>query len=129
IGDTLGGLQVLDGDKGLHVLAATPMVQYWIDQGLLGEKPLTELSGSGKALLDQITRGRSKDNEKTPPRVPRYSKAAQRGGGMFTGKASTILRKRVKLRADKGKKDEKPAEKNDKRKPPVQDEANKETHK
>ena len=50
-----------DDDKGNYVLAPYLTMQYWIDSGLVGEKPVGELSGEAKALLAQITRGRSED--------------------------------------------------------------------
>jgi hypothetical protein len=85
--DTLGGLRVLEDtdDKGKakegtkHILAVTQQVQYWIDQGLLGEKPVGEISAAHKKLLAQITRGRSEDNEASIPRVPRYDRKIQSG--------------------------------------------------
>ena len=72
--DMLGGLRVLTDkdDKGgekedtRHVLAVTQQVQYWIDQGLIGEKPVGEISDKAKKLLAQITRGRSEDNDTEP---------------------------------------------------------------
>jgi len=71
VAETLGGLQVLEDrdEKGAirtntrHVLAVTQQVQWWIDQGLMGEKPVGEISDTAKKLLAQVTRGRSEDNE------------------------------------------------------------------
>lgn len=91
--DLLGGLQVLSDkdDKGKekentrHVLAVTQQVQYWIDQGLVGEKPVGEISAAHKKLLAQITRGRSVDNEVEPTRVPRYDRRVQSGAPAFAG--------------------------------------------
>ena len=94
--DLLGGLRVLQDtdDKGnvkdgtKHVLAVTQQVQWWIDQGLLGEKPVGEISESHKKLLAQITRGRSEDNDAVPPRVARLDKRIQSGAPRFAGAPS-----------------------------------------
>lgn len=85
VSDELGGLRVQTNDKGKFVLATPQMIQYWVDQGLLGDKPLGEISGEGRVVLDQITRGRTKDPDTAPKRVPRYSKAAQSGAVQFAG--------------------------------------------
>lgn len=91
--DELGGLRVHSekDDKGhvkdgtRHVLAVTQQVQYWLDQGMLGEKPLSEISGSVKKLLAQVTRGRSVDNDADPKRVAKYDRKAQSGSPIFAG--------------------------------------------
>jgi hypothetical protein len=101
VSDTLGGLQVLSDkdDKGgdkegtKHVLAVTQQVQYWIDQGLMGEKPVGEISGAAKKMLAQVTRGRSEDNDKPMPRLPKYDKKTQAGS---PGHALTQLSKKKK---------------------------------
>jgi hypothetical protein len=111
--DTLGGLRVLSerDDKGndkentRHVLAVPQQVQYWVDQGLLGEKPVGEISESHKKLLAQVTRGRSEDNEKEPARLPKYSKATQSGALSFAGQPSAVnLKKQKERRKEQRKK-------------------------
>jgi hypothetical protein len=84
-GDELGGLRVKKDDKGTHVLASIIQIRYWIDQGLLGEKPVSELSSAAKNLLKQITRGRSEDNDTDPKRVPKYSRQMQSGAPIYAG--------------------------------------------
>jgi hypothetical protein len=84
-GDEFGGLIARKDDNGVHVLAVLQQVQYWIDQGLAGQKPLGELSDTAKALLKQITRGRSEDNDANPKRVPKYSKQMQSGSPAYAG--------------------------------------------
>jgi len=82
-GDEIGGQRVSEEkDNGLYVLATTTWAQYFKDQGLLGSEPLSKLSGAGKKLLGQITRGRSDnldDEDFAPTKVPKYSKATQSG--------------------------------------------------
>ena len=111
--DVLGGLRILEetDDKGnakegtKHVLAVQQQVQYWIDQGLLGEKPVGEISESHKKLLKQITRGRSEDNDATPARVPRYDRRIQSGHPGFTNQPSGMRRAaRKDKKKDKAKK-------------------------
>jgi hypothetical protein len=106
VSDTFGGLRVLQDkdDKGNpkddtnHVLAVTQQVQYWIDQGLIGDKPVGEISGAHKKLLAQITRGRSEDNDKNPGRIPRYDRRIQSGAPGFAGQPAyaTIARNQRK---------------------------------
>jgi len=109
VSDELGGLKVKDGDDGKYVLAVPNMVQYWIDQGLLGEHPQSKLSDNAKKFLDQITRGRSKDNDARPKRVPRYSRRAQSGAPQFAGSVSPISKRIAKRRKQREKdKDKKP---------------------
>jgi len=104
-GDELGGLRVISDDGGAHVLATLPMVQYWIDQGLLGSESLDKLGDKSKKLLAQITRGRSEDNDTRPTRVPRYNKATQSGERAFAATpASSAARQRAKAQAAKNKK-------------------------
>jgi hypothetical protein len=98
--DTLGGLQVKENDKGKFVLATSQMVQYWVDQGLLGEKPVGEISDAHKKLLKQVTRGRSEDNDKDPKRLPKYSKS-QSGAPAYALQPSAVQRKKIKARKEK----------------------------
>jgi hypothetical protein len=110
--DTLGGLTVMHDkdDKGnikentKHVLAVVQQVQYWIDQGLMGEKPVGEISGSGKKLLAQVTRGRSEDNDTEPRRVPRYDKSMQSGHPVFAGQPASAARFAARQAALRGRK-------------------------
>ena len=97
-GDELGGLRVMGGDDGIHVLAMTGMVQYWVDQGLAGRAPLSEVSEGGKKLLAQITRGRSESDDE-PKRVPRYSRATQSGAPQFAGTTASVRAKISKAKA------------------------------
>lgn len=95
VGDELGGLRVMDekDQKGnvregrRHVMAVMQQVQYWIDQGLVGDKPVGEISDKHRKLLEQITRGRSKNNDEDPKRLPRYDRRIQSGAPMFAGVA------------------------------------------
>lgn len=115
VGDELGGLRVFsdkekDGkekDGTRHVLAVTAQVQYWIDQGLMGEKPVGELSDKSKKLLAQVTRGRSEDNDNDPVRVPRYDRKIQSGHPGFAGQpgyAKSLKKQRKdRLKAKNGK--------------------------
>jgi hypothetical protein len=84
-GDEFGGLIAKEDDKGVHVLAVSQTMQYWIDQGLAGQKPLGELGDTAKALLKQITRGRSEENDTAPKRLPKYSKQMQSGAPAYAG--------------------------------------------
>ena len=96
VSDTLGGLRVMEekDDKGnvkegrRHVLAVSQQIQYWIDQGLMGDKPVNEISPQHKKLLEQVTRGRSKDNDEDPKRVPKYDRVTQSGSPSLAGRAS-----------------------------------------
>jgi len=110
VSDSLGGLAVKEDDKGnKFVLATDQMVNYWKDQGLLGDKKVGEISGAQKKFLKQITRGRSEDNDATPARLPRYTKA-QSGAPGYAGQPSPVKRKKLALERDKKKKGEaKPA--------------------
>jgi hypothetical protein len=112
VSDTLGGLRVFSDkdDKGnekentKHVLAVTQQVQYWIDQGLMGEKPVGDIGDKASKLLAQITRGRSTDNDAEPVRVPRYDRRTMSGSPSLAGLPMREQKKR-------GKKDKKPAKK------------------
>jgi len=114
--DTFGGLRVLSDrdDKGVdkentkHVLAVPQQVQYWVDQGLAGEKPVGQISASHKKLLAQLTRGRSEDNDKTPPRIPKYSKAFQSGALTFAGQPAAVRRSKKQKERDKQKNNKNP---------------------
>jgi hypothetical protein len=88
-GDELGGLRVMPGDDGLHVMAQPLSVQYWVDTGMAGREPLSKLSEAGKKLLAQNTRGRSESDDE-PTRVPRYSRATQSGAPGFAGHVSQL---------------------------------------
>jgi hypothetical protein len=109
VGDEVGGLRVLSDkdDKGnakdgtKHVLAVQPQVQFFIDQGLMGEKPVGEISGAGKKFLAQVTRGRSEDNDTEPKRVARYSKRSMSGSPAFAG---VPLLSQLRKQKAKGKK-------------------------
>lgn len=117
--DELGGLRVMqekDNDGNVtegrdHVLAVQQQVQWWIDQGLLGEKPAGELSDKAKKLLAQITRGRSENNDEEPKRLPRYDRSVQSGHPVFAAQASSSARFKQKqglrgTRSHKGPKQE-----------------------
>ena len=116
VSDTFGGLRVLQDrdDKGNpkddtnHVLAVTQQVQYWIDQGLVGEKPVGEISESHKKLLGQITRGRSEDNDARPGRIPRYDRKIQSGHPGMAGQPAKLTRSLRRKAASKGKQNGKP---------------------
>ena len=110
-GDEFGGLRVIEDEKAdnaLHVLAARPMIQYWIDQGLCGSEPLSKVSGAGKKFLAQITRGRTETDD-DPKRIPRYSKATQSGAPTFAAAMAPYQQRQQaragKRRGDKGKAD------------------------
>ena len=115
--DLLGGLRVMEekDDKGnvkegrRHVLAVQQQVQYWIDQGLMGEKPVGEISGAHKKLLTQLTRGRSEDNDVEPSRAARLSRRLQSGHPSLV--ASTIHRKKKSKDKKNAKKAPAPATK------------------
>jgi hypothetical protein len=120
ISDTFGGLRVLQDkdDKGNvkddsnHVLAVVQQVQYWIDQGLIGEKPVGEISAAHKKLLAQLTRGRSEDNDAPLPRIPRYDRKVQSGHPALAGQPGYVQRKnRRKQRQQDRKKEGKPPKK------------------
>ena len=109
VGDEFGGLRVMqdekkNGDKspgdGLYILAMPQMVQWWFDQGLVGREPLSKLSGPGKKMLAQITRGRSENPDDDPKRVPRYSKQAQSGSPVFALSSPAVERSK-KRRKDR----------------------------
>jgi hypothetical protein len=107
VAETLGGLQVLEDrdEKGglkqgtRHVLAVTQQVQWWIDQGLMGEKPVGNLDGGAKKLLSQVTRGRSDDNDKRLPRIPRYDRSTQSGSPVFAGQPASSARFKARQQA------------------------------
>jgi hypothetical protein len=111
IPDELGGLRVYSDkdDKGnpkegtKHVLATMHQMQYWIDQGLAGEKPVGEISDKAKKILAQITRGRSVDNDADPKRIPKYDKVTQSGSIAQAGRPGRVKSKKQK----KDKKDKK----------------------
>jgi hypothetical protein len=111
VSDTLGGLTVKQDrdDKGnpkegtKHVLAVAQQVQYWIDQGLMGDKPVGEIGEAAKKMLAQVTRGRSEDNDADPKRIPRYDRRIQSGAPMFAGVGGYSGRQ---TRSHKGKKQE-----------------------
>lgn len=95
VGNDFGGYRVREDEKkGRHVLAPKVAMQYWIDQGLVSEKPLSELSDAHKKLLSQLTRGRSED--KDPGRIPRYDRLMQSGSPEFA--LSTPRRRKAKKR-------------------------------
>ncbi len=102
-GDELGGLRVREEDGNRFVLASPLMVQYWIDQGILGDKPVGEISENQKRLLAQVTRGRSESDDE-PERLPKYSKAMQSGSPSFaltrTRSASARMKQRRKGKAN-----------------------------
>jgi hypothetical protein len=115
VSDVLGGLRVLQekDDKGNvkentnHVLAVSQQVQYWVDQGLMGEKPVGEISGAAKKLLAQVTRGRSEDNDVDLPRLPRYDRRTQSGSPAFAATAARAQAQKSKReRFKKAKKPE-----------------------
>jgi hypothetical protein len=101
-GDELGGMTAKQDDDGVHIIASPLQVQYWIDQGLLGDQPKDKLSDSSKALLKQITRGRS-DSDDDPVRVPKYSRPMQSGAPAYAGTLAERRRKAQK-KADAAKK-------------------------
>lgn len=105
VGDELGRLRVLEDDKGKHIMAVPEQIQYWMDQGLAGVKPLGELSDSAKKFLDQITRGRSIDNEQ-PQKLPKYDKQIQSGtpGTALKQPLSTERRNKMIREKEKSKK-------------------------
>ena len=111
--DLLGGLRVLTDkdDKGgekegtRHVMAVTQQVQYWIDQGLIGTKPVGEIGDKAKKFLAQITRGRSEDNDTEPARVPRYDRRTMSGSPGYALSAPRRAKKKT------AKKDKAPAAK------------------
>jgi len=102
--DTFGGLRVYsdkekDGKEKegtRHILAVTQQVQYWIDQGIIGEKPVGDISGAHKKLLAQITRGRSEDNDADPGRIPKYNRRMQKGSPTLAGQSMRTQRKKPK---------------------------------
>jgi hypothetical protein len=108
-GDEFGGLIAKQDDKGVHVLAVSQTMQYWIDQGLAGQKPLGELGATAKALLKQITRGRSEDNDTAPKRLPKYSKQMQSGAPAYAGTLAE-RRRAAQKKAKSTKSVKKPAE-------------------
>jgi len=113
-GDEVGGLRVLedkDNDNALHILATPMQVQWWFDQGLLSTGPSSKLSGAGKKLLAQITRGRSEEPYETPKRVPKYSKAMQSGSPQFAGTPASARMKQRAKDAKKAQGKDKPAKK------------------
>jgi hypothetical protein len=119
-GDELGGLRVLedqDKDGALHVLASPLMIQYWIDQGLIGLEPLDRLGDSQKKFLAQITRGRSEDEE--PKRLPKYSKRTQSGSPSFAATPASVRMKERNKAAKKTKGKEKPVKRSKREEHPI----------
>ena len=114
--DLLGGLRVLSDrdDKGgekegtKHVLAVLQQVQYWVDQGLLGSKPVGEISDKQKKMLAQITRGRSEDNDTEPTRVPRYDRRTMSGSPGYAMTAPRRTKKKAPAKKDKAPKTAQP---------------------
>ena len=104
-GDEFGGLRVMGSDDGIHVLTQPTSAQYWLDQGLIGRAPLSQLEGGAKALLAQLTRGRSESDDE-PKRVPKYSRATQSGAPEFAGKPVSVRAKLSKARSLKMARDE-----------------------
>lgn len=105
VGSDFGGLRVEENDKGKFVMTEARFAQYWIDQGLMGLKPVAELSGAGKELLKQITRGRSEDKDTKPKRVPKYNKKIMSGipsmSGQLASPTEQLRRSRRKAAAEK----------------------------
>jgi hypothetical protein len=100
-GDELGRLRVFEDDKGLHVMSTPMQIQYWVDQGLAGLKPLGELSDVGKKFLAQITRGRSEDNDATPPKLPTYDKMTQSGTPISAMRQTMSNQRRLQMSKEK----------------------------
>jgi hypothetical protein len=103
-GDEFGGITARKDDDGVHIVASPLQVQYWIDQGLLGDQPKSKLTGAAKDLLKQITRGRS-ESEDDPVKVPKYSKAMQSGAPTYAGTLAERRRKAQKKDQAAKKKD------------------------
>jgi hypothetical protein len=102
-GEEFGGLRIKTDDEGGNpfVLAPQGSMQYWIDQGMAGMKPVGEVGDKAKKLLAQLTRGRSEDADARPRRVPRYSKKTQSGAPAFAAtSAMRIKRRRTKKKGD-----------------------------
>ena len=120
-GDELGSLRILedaDNDGALHVLAASPMMQYWLDTGLVGLKPVGEISDAQRKMLSQMTRGRSDhvddDEEYEPTKLPKYSKQAQSGAPEFAATPASVRAKQrtaAKKNKDGGKEKKQPPKK------------------
>ena len=110
-GDEFGGLRVIEDEKNdnaLHVLAARPMIQYWIDQGLAGGDPPSKLGEKSKRFVGQLTRGRSENPDVEPVRVPRYSRETQSGAPTFAGTLAAPTDRMKKLAKDRKKDKNKP---------------------
>ena len=123
VGDELGGMRVRqDKDGNKHVLATVPQIQYWLDQGLLGDKPLGQISGPQKELLNQITRGRLENNEDRRKRVPKYNRKVMGGEPSFATLSSSPMhasRKRQKERQkERNKNGKQPPRKPEPKSPP-----------
>jgi hypothetical protein len=108
VGDELGNLRVNSNENGKFVLATPQMIQYWIDQGLMGTEPISKLSETSRAFLDQVTRGRSKNNDETPKRVPKYSRATQSGAPNFAGMPASVRNRKRVARDKAGKEKQEP---------------------
>jgi len=111
-GDELGGLRVIKEDKtdNLHVLAMPQMVQWWMDQGMMGIVPVSKLSDKSKKMLSQNTRGRSENPDDDPKRVPKYSRRTQSGAPSFalSSPSAERINQRKKDRQKARKKDKAP---------------------
>jgi hypothetical protein len=100
-GDELGRLRVVEDDKGLHVMAPPMTMQYWIDQGVAGLLPISEVSEAKKKLIAQTTRGRSESDD-TPKRLPKYDKQIQSGApGMALKVPLSTQRRQQMIKARK----------------------------
>lgn len=117
-GDDFGGMAAKKDDDGVHIIASPLQVQWWIDQGLLGESPKDKLPDSSKALLKQITRGRSESDE-DPQRVPKYSRPMQSGAPAYAGTLAERRRKAQKKDQATKKKDKAQAKPAAAAKPPT----------
>jgi hypothetical protein len=110
-GDELGRLRLFEDEKGLHVMSTPMQIQYWVDQGMAGLKPLGEMSEEGKKFLAQLTRGRSEDNDTPPPKLPKYDKMTQSGAPVSAMRQTMSNQRRAQMAKDKkgrGGKDKKP---------------------
>jgi hypothetical protein len=68
VGKELGGVPVVDtpaAGKGERVVVLAPaQAQFWIDQGIIGDKPRGQLSSETKATFAQLHGGEHPDDEK-----------------------------------------------------------------
>jgi len=118
-GEELGGLRVRidDDEKGNYVLAPYLTMQYWVDAGLAGDKPVGELSGEAKTLLAQITRGRSENPDDRPRRVARLEKRGQSGAPSLYNDPPSVVRSKRRKAQKKDQKNDKQAKKPEPKKP------------